>query len=74
MINHRKKQYYKAMEPPEKKYSWKKNNLGIGKMSRKYRKTVLKIKKQWMLLRNKTCERKWHINTKLWILTRNKSC
>ena len=29
MIKHRKKNYYKAMEPAEKKYSWRKKNLGI---------------------------------------------
>ena len=42
MINHRKKQYYKAMEPPEKKRFLEKKNLGIGKMNRKYRRNCLK--------------------------------
>ena len=55
MINHRKKQYYKAKEPPEKKRFLEKKNLGIGKMNRKYRRNCPKNKKQWILLRNKTC-------------------
>ena len=43
MINHRKKQYYKAMEPPEKKRFLEKKRTG--KMNRKYRRNCLKNKK-----------------------------
>ena len=37
------------MEPAEKKYSWRKNNLGVWKINRKYRKNCPKNTKQWIL-------------------------
>ena len=37
------------MEPAEKKYSWRKNNLGIWKINRKYRKNCPKNTKKWIL-------------------------
>ena len=45
MINYRKNNTIKQWSHQRKKYSWKKNNLGIGKMNRKYRKNCPKIKK-----------------------------